>query len=131
MPPFVGTRDPITEDGLNQLSSVAGAFTVAGALNVSGALASLNGQALPLAAYTQAYASADRTLGAYTPDAESGAYTGDGGGIGGVSAAANLAKLADLNALRAAVENLRSFTEDLAAVVNSHTDDLQSLGIVG
>lgn len=73
-------------------------------------------------AYTQTYSTADKTLSAYTPDAESGAYTG---------AADSEAKLVDLNALRVAYENLRAFTEDLAGVVNSLVDDLQAVGIVG
>lgn len=78
-----------------------------------------------LSGYTQTYSTADKTLGAYTADAESAAYTGDGGGVGTVSNAANLAKLADLNALRVAVENLRVFTEDLAQFVNAVVNDIK------
>ena len=74
------------------------------------------------AAYTQTYATADKTLSAYTADVESGAYTGATDGE---------AKLVDLNALRVAYENLRAFVEDLAGVVNAHTDDLQAYGMVG
>lgn len=73
-------------------------------------------------AYTQTYATADKTLAAYTPDDESVAYTGATDGE---------AKLADLNALRTAVENLRAFTEDTAAMLNAVVDDLQALGLVG
>lgn len=73
-------------------------------------------------AYTQTYSTADKTLSAYTSDPESSAYTG---------AADGEAKLADLNALRVAYENLRVFAEDLAAFVNSVVDDLQALGLVG
>lgn len=73
-------------------------------------------------AYTQTYSTADKTLGAYTADDESAAYTG---------AADSEAKLADLNALRVAVENLRAFTEDLAQHHNAVLDDLQALGLLG
>lgn len=73
------------------------------------------------AAYTQTYSTADRTLSAYTPDSESVAYTG---------AVDGEAKLADLNALRVAHENLRAFVEDLAQMVNSVTDDLQAVGLL-
>jgi hypothetical protein len=73
-------------------------------------------------AYTQTYSTADKTLGAYTSDPESSAYTG---------AADGEAKLADLNSLRVAYENLRAFTEDLAAFTNAVVDDLQTVGLVG
>lgn len=72
------------------------------------------------AAYTQNYSTADRTLDAYTADSESVAYTG---------AADGEAKLADLNALRVAYENLRAFVEDLAKFHNSHVDDHQANGL--
>lgn len=72
------------------------------------------------AALVQTYATADRTLSAYTPDPETSAYTG---------AADSEAKLADLNALRVATENLRLFTEDLAQLVNAIVDDLQLYGL--
>jgi hypothetical protein len=73
------------------------------------------------AAYTQTYSTADRTLGAYTADVESTAYTG---------AADGEAKLADLNALRVAVENLRLFVEDAVQQHNSMLDDLQAVGLL-
>lgn len=73
------------------------------------------------AAYTQTYATADRTLGAYRSDPESSAYTG---------AADGEAKLADLNALRVAYENLRAFAEDLAQHHNAMLDDLQAYGLL-
>lgn len=72
------------------------------------------------AAYTQTYATADRTLSAYTPSAQGSAYTG---------AADGEAKLADLNALRVAYENLRAFAEDLAQMVNAMLDDDQAVGL--
>lgn len=72
------------------------------------------------AALVQTYSTADRTLGAYTPDAENTAYTGATDGE---------AKLADLNALRIAYENLRAFAEDLAQHHNALVDDLQRLGL--
>lgn len=77
------------------------------------------------AALTQTYSTADRTLGAYTADVESTAYTGqDNAQEGSV-----YAKLDDLNALRTAYENLRKFVEDLAQHHNAVVDDLQLLGL--
>lgn len=55
--------------------------------------------------------SSDSTLSAYTADDESSAYTG----IDNTNGSAVYATVADLNALRIAYENLRAFTEDLAA----------------
>jgi hypothetical protein len=77
------------------------------------------------AAFTQTYATADRTLGAYTADVESVAYTG----IDNAQAGSVYATLADLNALRAAVENLRAFAEDLAQFANAAVDELQTRGL--
>lgn len=77
-------------------------------------------------AYTQTYSTADKTLGAYTADDESAAYTG----IDNAQAGTVYAQVADVNALRVAYENLRAFVEDLAAFSNSQVDDLQSLGLV-
>ncbi len=77
------------------------------------------------AAYTQTYSTADRTLGAYTSDPESGAYTGiDNAQVGTV-----YAQLTDLNSLRTAYENLRVFAEDLAQLVNALLDDAQAYGL--
>lgn len=73
-------------------------------------------------AYTQPVGEpVDKTLAAYASDAENVAYTG---------AADGEAKLADLNALRVAYENLRVAHEDLRAFVNAVVDDLQALGLV-
>jgi hypothetical protein len=78
------------------------------------------------AAYTQTYSTADRTLGAYTADDESVAYTGIDNAQGGTP----YAQVTDLNALRTAYENLRAFTEDAVAMLNALVDDHQSLGLV-
>lgn len=77
------------------------------------------------AALTQTYSTADRTLSAYTPDAESSAYTGIDNAQGG----SVYATLADLNALRVAVENLRAFTEDGVQFLNAMVDDMQAYGL--
>lgn len=77
-------------------------------------------------AYTQTYNTADKTLGAYASDTEGVAYTG----IDNLQAGTVYAKLADLNALRVAYENLRAFVEDLAQQHNSMLDDLQALGLL-
>lgn len=94
-----------------------------GALNHDGTTAGFFGVAPVVrpSAYTQTYATADKTLAAYTADVESVAYTG---------AADGEAKLVDLNALRVAYENLRALAEDTAQMVNSVVDDLQALGLV-
>jgi hypothetical protein len=77
------------------------------------------------AALTQTYSTADRTLGAYTPNDQSAAYTGiDNAQVGSVYAA-----VADVNALRTAYENLRAFVEDAVQFVNAVTDDLQANGL--
>lgn len=68
---------------------------------------------------------ADRTLGAYASDPETAAYTG------GPADLAAAAKVDDLNALRAAYENLRTYVEDLAGVVVGTATDLKTLGLVG
>ena len=77
--------------------------------------------------YTQTYSTANRTIGAYTPDAESGAYTG----VTNLELGSVYATVADVNALRVAVENLRAFVEDAAQALNAVIDDLQSSGIAG
>lgn len=76
---------------------------------------------------TQTYSTADATLSAYSPDDESGAYSG----IDNAQAGSVYAKLDDLNALRAAYETLRAFTEDLAKFTNSLVDALQATGLIG
>lgn len=78
------------------------------------------------AAYTQTYATTSRTHAAYTPDAESAAYTGIASGVGGTP----YAQLADLNALRVAYENLRAAVESEKAVLNQILDDLQANGLL-
>jgi hypothetical protein len=78
------------------------------------------------AAYTQTYATADRTLGAYTADDESGAYTGIDNAQGGTP----YAQLTDLNALRVAYENLRALNEDTAQMLNALVDDMQAYALV-
>jgi hypothetical protein len=72
------------------------------------------------AAYTQTYSTAARTMPAYTTDAESGAYTG---------AADGEAKLADLNSLRVAYENLRANHDAIIQVINAIIDDAQANGL--
>jgi hypothetical protein len=76
-------------------------------------------------AYTQTYSTADKTLGAYTPDDESGSYTGIDNAQGGTP----YAQVTDLNALRTAYENLRAFVEDAVQMLNAVVDDQQSLGL--
>jgi len=77
------------------------------------------------AALTQTYSTADRTLSAYTADDESAAYTG----IDNLQSGTIYGQVADVNALRVAYENLRAFTEDLAAFVNALVDDMQGYGL--
>jgi hypothetical protein len=110
-----------------QKQTFGGEVEIDGALNHDGATVGFRGAApvaMP-AALVQTYATADRTLGAYTPDDESAAYTG----IDNAQAGTVYATLADLNALRAAYENLRAFLEDLAQHHNALVDDLQANGL--
>lgn len=72
--------------------------------------------------FTQTYSTADKTIAAYTADVENAAYTGATDGE---------AKLADLNALRVAYENLRALAEDTTQALNALIDDLQSEGLIG
>lgn len=82
-------------------------------------------QARP-APYTQSYAGTSRTLAAYTPDAESVAYSGQNN----ADASASYARVVDLNALRVAYETLRASHESLLAVTNRLIDDLQGYGLL-
>jgi len=77
--------------------------------------------------YTQTYATAARTVNAYTTDAESGAYTG----IDNAQAGTPYAQLTDLNSLRTAYENLRASYDNLLQVTTALIDDLQSTGLIG
>lgn len=76
-------------------------------------------------AYTQTYSTADKTIGAYTPDDESGAYTG----IDNAQGATPYAQVSEMNELRVAYENLRAFVEDGIQALNSVIDDLQATGL--
>ena len=75
-------------------------------------------------AYTQTYATADKTIAAYTSNPESTAYTT-------VGASTDIASMAELNLLRVAYENLRVHAEDVGQALNSVIDDLQDLKLVG
>ena len=66
-----------------------------------------------------------RTLGAYASDAESAAYAGV------PAALADAATRDELNQLRAAYENLRTYVEDLGGVAIATATDLKTLGLVG
>lgn len=72
---------------------------------------------------TQTYATTTRTIGPYTSDSEATAYTG------GLVLLVDAARVTDLNELRVAYENLRVFVENIAGVVNSIIDDLQTAGL--
>lgn len=104
----------------------AGDWTVAGAINHDGTLVGFYGHA-PVgrpSAYTQTYSTTSRTHAAYTSDTESSAYTGT------PASAAATAKLADLNDLRVAYENLRVAYESTSKVLNQVIDDLQNNGLL-
>lgn len=77
------------------------------------------------AAYTQTFATAARTVSAYSADSESVAYTG----IDNAQAGTVYAQLTDLNALRTAYENLRAMTENIQQVINAVIDDHQAIGL--
>ncbi len=77
-------------------------------------------------AYTQVYTTSTKTLAAYAPIIESTAFTGIATGQSG----SVYAQVSDLNNLRAAYENLRSFSENVAQVLNALINDLRSTGLV-
>lgn len=96
-----------------RVAGEAASFTVtAGGAVAAASLAVLSG-------YTQTYATADKTLGAYTADVQTTEYTAP-------TLLSTASKLEDLNGLRVAYENLRAFTEDLAQIVNSLINDLKT-----
>lgn len=78
-------------------------------------------------AITQTYATTSQTMNAYTPDAESSAYTGIDNAQGGTV----YATVADVNALRVAYENLRAALENRQNVLNFLIDSMQSVNIAG
>lgn len=71
------------------------------------------------------------TLGGYTPDRALAVYASDPESVAYTGAADGEAKLADLNTLRIAYENLRVFVEDLAGVVVGTATDLKTIGMFG
>jgi len=77
--------------------------------------------------YTQVYTTADHTISTYSANVQSSAFTGIASGVGGTP----YAQLTDLNNLRVAYENLRTFAEDVAQALNALIDDLQSMGLLG
>jgi Ubiquitin-activating enzyme E1 FCCH domain len=76
-------------------------------------------------AWTQTFATADKTISAYTSDPESSAYTG----IDNLQVGTVYATVADLNALRVAYENLRAMAEDVQQGLNALIDDMQTIGL--
>jgi|SRR6187549_1458877 len=69
-------------------------------------------------------APAARPLPAYTPNTQSTAY------VGGLLNLLDAGRVADLNALRVAVENQRVYTEAVAQNVNALRADLTALGLI-
>ncbi len=117
----------ITIDGSDNVSGIA-AITISGSFNHTGSTLGFFGTSAvaQAAAYTQSYATADRTLASYTVDDESSAYTG----IDNAQAGTVYAQLTDLNALRTAYENLRALNEDTTQMLNAMVDDLQAYGLL-
>jgi hypothetical protein len=77
--------------------------------------------------YTQVYAVSTKTLAAYTPIVESTPFSG----VNNAQTGTSYAQVGDLNNLRAAYENLRQLTENVAQVLNALVDDLRSTGLTG
>ena len=77
--------------------------------------------------YVQNYATAGRTLNAYTAAPASTAYAGLASGETGSPYAA----ATDLNNIRVAYENLRIFSENTTQVLNALINDLKSMGLLG
>lgn len=115
--------------GAHHASAVS--FTPTGqvaATTVQGAVAELDAEKQPLMAPTGSYTTtgtADRALATYVADPETAAYTG------GPADLAAAAKVADLNALRVAYENLRVAHEDLRGMVVGVVTDLKTLNLLG
>jgi hypothetical protein len=78
-------------------------------------------------AYTQVYTTSTKTLAAYTPIIESTTFLGIAGGQPG----SPYAQVSDLNNLRAAYENIRALTENVAQVLNALLKDLHATGLLG
>lgn len=76
------------------------------------------------AAMTQTYSTADRTLSAYTSNAQGTTF----GGINNAQAGNVYAQVSNLESLRVAYENLRAFTEDVAQFLNAWIDSEQAYG---
>lgn len=119
--------------GASAGAHAATAITYAGSTNLSAttveaALDELDTEKHPKITAQGVYnlnGAADRTLGAYASDPESAAYTAT------PAALTDAATLANLNSLRAAYENLRTYVEDMAGVVIGTATDLKTLGILG
>jgi hypothetical protein len=77
--------------------------------------------------YTQVYTTSTKTLLAYTPVAETTAFSGIASGQTG----SPYAQVSDLNNLRGAYENLRQLAENVAQVLNALLNDLRSTGLTG
>ena len=78
--------------------------------------------------YTQVYAVSTKTLAAYTPIVETARVLRDRHRPG---RDCPTPRSSDLNNLRAAYENLRQFTENVAQVLNALINDLRSTGLTG
>lgn len=70
------------------------------------------------------YASTAKVMPAYAPNVQGSTY------VGGLLNLLDAGRVADLNALRLAVENQRVFTEGLAQNMNALRADLQALGLI-
>lgn len=77
--------------------------------------------------YTTAYETSTRDLSSYAPAVASASYTGIAEGEGGTP----YARVDDLEALRAAYENLRMLSENTTQLLNAVVADLKSMGLLG
>lgn len=75
--------------------------------------------------YTAGYATTNRAMGSYTPNAQGTAY------VVGVLNLLAAAQGADVNTLRVAYENLRVFCESMAQQHNALIQDLKAYGMIG
>jgi hypothetical protein len=74
--------------------------------------------------YTWAYTTENHALPAYIPNVQSSPF------VGGLLDLLQAARLADLNAVRVALENDRVFTERLAQQHNQLCTDLKAMGLI-
>lgn len=128
----IDSRNSLTLDGGSLTEGAVVNLGTANGATIGGAAGQKLGfwGASPVArpgVYTSAYATSTRNLAAYSPATASIPYAGIAEGAGGTP----YARAADLDALRAAYENLRKLSENTTQLLNAVVADLKSMGLLG